>query len=100
MTTSVKTQKKLHLNHRAESEGGMWDAEGSRLLDPKVIEPRMYLASPRSNSGWGFHHRAELLNGRLAMLGFGIGFAVEALTGSGILQPMGLGGPAGPRLKR
>ncbi|MCP9858942.1 high light inducible protein [Cyanobium sp. Cruz-8D1] len=49
----------------------------------------MSMASPGSDSGWGFHHRAELLNGRLAMLG--IGLALEALTGSGILQQMGLG---------
>lgn len=91
MTTPEKTQNNFHVNHFAESEGGMWDTEGSKLLDPKVIEPRTYLASPGSNSGWGFHHRAELLNGRLAMLGFGIGLAVEALTGSGILQQMGLG---------
>lgn len=91
MTTPVETQKKLHVTHFAESEGGMWDSEGSKLLDPKVIEPRMYLARPGSDSGWGFHHRAELLNGRLAMLGFGIGLALEALTGSGILQQIGLG---------
>ncbi|KAF0654646.1 high light inducible protein [Cyanobium sp. Candia 9D4] len=51
----------------------------------------MYLASPGSESGWGFHGRAERLNGRLAMLGFGIGLTIEALTGSGILGQMGLG---------
>ncbi|WP_396108160.1 MULTISPECIES: high light inducible protein [unclassified Cyanobium] len=89
MKTPVKTQKKLHVTHFAESEGGMWGTDGSKLLDPKVIEARMSMASPGSDSGWGFHHRAELLNGRLAMLG--IGLALEALTGSGILQQMGLG---------
>jgi hypothetical protein len=51
----------------------------------------MYLASPESESGWGFHRRAELLNGRLAMLGFVIGLMVEALSGQGILQQLGLG---------
>ncbi len=91
MKTPLKTQNKLHVNHFVESEGGLWDTEGSKLLDPKVVEPRMYLASPESDSGWGFHHRAELLNGRLAMLGFGIALALESLTGSGILQQMGLG---------
>jgi hypothetical protein len=30
--------------------------------------------------------RAERLNGRIAMLGFLIGVAIEALTGHGILQ--------------
>ncbi|WP_197158876.1 high light inducible protein [Synechococcus sp. CBW1107] len=51
----------------------------------------MYLASAASHSGWGFHSRAELLNGRLAMLGFVIGLAIEALSGQGILQQLGLG---------
>ena len=32
--------------------------------------------------------RAENLNGRLAMLGFLIGVAIEALTGHGILQQL------------
>lgn len=91
MATPANTLKKQHVNHFAESEGGMWDSESSQLLDPKVIEPRMYLASLGSHSGWGFHGRAERLNGRLAMLGFGIGLTLEALTGSGILQQMGLG---------
>jgi hypothetical protein len=51
----------------------------------------MYWARPGSDSGWGFHPRAELLNRRLAMLGFVIGLMVEALSGQGILQQLGLG---------
>ncbi|MCP9887322.1 high light inducible protein [Cyanobium sp. ATX 6A2] len=51
----------------------------------------MVIAAPGSHSGWGFHGRAELLNGRLAMLGFGIGLVVEVLSGQGILQQLGLG---------
>ncbi len=35
--------------------------------------------------------RAELLNGRAAMLGFVIGVLTEALTGQGILHQIGLG---------
>lgn len=73
----------------AESEGGMWESEGSKLLDPAVVEPKMYRASPES--GWGFHRRAELLNGRLAMVGFVIGVLVEAFSGQGILHQIGLG---------
>jgi hypothetical protein len=34
---------------------------------------------------------AERLNGRLAMLGFVIGIATEALTGQGILSQIGFG---------
>ncbi len=33
-------------------------------------------------------NRAERLNGRLAMLGFLIGVAIEAITGQGILQQL------------
>ncbi len=91
MATPVQRSKKLHVIHFAESEGGRWDSEGSQLLDPRVIEPPMVVAGPGSDSGWGFHGRAERLNGRLAMLGFGIGLAIEALTGSGILQQLGFG---------
>ena len=91
MSASTKTTKRVHVNNYAESEGGMWDSEDTQLLDPRVIEPRMYLASPESESGWGFHRRAELLNGRLAMLGFVIGLVVEVLSGQGILQQLGLG---------
>ena len=39
---------------------------------------------------WGFHQRAELLNGRLAMLGFAIGVLLELATGQGVLQQIGL----------
>jgi hypothetical protein len=73
-------------NHQyAESEGRMWDSEEDLLLDPKVIEPSMYFARPESESGGGFHARAERLNGRLAMLGFASGVILEFLTGHGIL---------------
>lgn len=91
MTAQTKTPPRGHVKHFAESESGMWDSEDSQLLDPRPIEPRMYRASPESHSGWGFHSRAELLNGRLAMLGFAIGLVVEVLSGQGILQQLGLG---------
>jgi hypothetical protein len=42
------------------------------------------------NQGWGFYQRAELLNGRLAMLGFAIGVLLELVSGQGILQQIGL----------
>jgi len=42
------------------------------------------------DQGWGFHPRAELLNGRLAMLGFSIGVVLELITGQGIHQQIGL----------
>jgi hypothetical protein len=42
-------------------------------------------------AGWGFFARSELLNGRLAMLGFVSGVLVEAFRGKGILAQIGLG---------
>ena len=39
----------------------------------------------------GFVPFAESLNGRLAMLGFVIAIATEALSGKGILGQLGLG---------
>lgn len=39
---------------------------------------------------FGFVDFAERWNGRLAMLGFVIGIATEAITGTGILGQLGL----------
>eukprot|EP00808_Paulinella_micropora_P000229 g4116.t1 len=41
------------------------------------------------NVKFGFVEFAEKWNGRMAMLGFTIGLATEAVTGSGILQQLG-----------
>jgi hypothetical protein len=91
MSASTRAPEQDNVKHYAESEGGMWDSERTQLLNPHVKEPRMYLANPENEMGWGFHRRAELLNGRLAMLGFVTGLVVEALSGQGILQQLGLG---------
>ncbi len=39
---------------------------------------------------FGFTEQAELLNGRVAMIGFAIGILTELITGQGILSQLGL----------
>ena len=53
-----------------------------------AIETPMEMAGPEA--GWGFHERAEKLNGRLAMLGFLAAIATELISGEGLLQTIGL----------
>ena len=62
------------------------DLEGHDNVYPK--EPHMELAGP--DAGWGFHARAEKLNGRLAMLGFIAAIATELISGEGLLHTIGL----------
>jgi hypothetical protein len=72
----------------SESEGQGWCSDEQGLDDPRPLEPRMRIVG--SEQGWGFHPRAEMLNGRLAMLGFTAGVLIELFTGQGILQQIGL----------
>ena len=72
----------------SESEGQGWCSDESSLDDPRPLEPHMRVVN--RDQGWGFFHRAELLNGRLAMLGVAVGVILEVVTGQGILQQIGL----------
>ena len=53
---------------RASIRGATVTTEEGGRLNAFATEPRMEVVS--SDRGWGFHERAEKLNGRLAMLGF------------------------------
>lgn len=48
-----------------------------------AIEPQVVVAE--ADSTWGFHDRAEKLNGRLAMVGFVALLLTEAALGQGLL---------------
>ena len=60
--------------------------EGLRNLD--VIEPQ--IGWVMNESGWSFNKRAELLNGRLAMLSFLTLIAVEDVLHQSIVRALGL----------
>ena len=48
--------------------GATVTTEDGGRLNAFATEPRMEVVT--TESGWGFHERAEKLNGRMAMLGF------------------------------
>jgi hypothetical protein len=76
---------------RASIRGATVTTEDGGRLNAFATEPRMEVVSPES--GWGFHERAEKLNGRMAMLGFIALLATEfALGGEAFtLGLLGLG---------
>lgn len=47
-----------------------------------AVEPQMYVSS---DSQFGFNKQSELLNGRLAMLGFVSLLILEVVTGHGLI---------------
>lgn len=49
------------------------------LTNSFAVEPKMYLQNPRTDLG-----TAEMLNGRLAMIGFVSLMLLEILTGHGV----------------
>ena len=61
---------------------GMTVDEQGRLNN-FAIEPEMYVDE---TPNVGFNYKAEMLNGRLAMIGFVAALAVEAVTGKGLIE--------------
>ncbi len=64
---------------KATIRGATVTTEDGGRLNAFATEPRMEVVSPER--GWGFHDRAEKLNGRMAMLGFIALLATEFALG-------------------
>jgi hypothetical protein len=57
------------------------------ILNNWAIEPKMYV--DQSDDRFGLTEYAEIVNGRLAMVGFVVLVVVELVTGQGFLQVIG-----------
>jgi hypothetical protein len=57
------------------------------LMNNWAIEPRMYV--DQEEERFGMTEYAEMVNGRLAMVGITGLFILEVVTGKGLLQIMG-----------
>ncbi len=62
------------------TNGGIIDDQG--LMNNFAVEPKVYVDEQGDRTG--FTAYAEMLNGRLAMIGFVSLMALEALTGHGV----------------
>jgi hypothetical protein len=60
------------------------------ILNNWAIEPKMYVDESERQGRFGLTEYAELLNGRLAMIGMVGLVVVELVTGKGFLQILGL----------
>lgn len=55
-----------------------------------MIQPQPTITPKLDEPKFGFSNYAERLNGRAAMIGFGLALLIEYLTGQGLLEWLGL----------
>jgi hypothetical protein len=58
------------------------------ILNNWAIEPKMYV-DEKSEGRFGFTEYSEIINGRLAMVGFTLLIVIEVVTGKAFLQIIG-----------
>jgi len=58
------------------------------ILNNWAIEPKMYV-DEKSEGRFGFTEYAEMINGRLAMVGFTLLIIIEIVSGKAFLQIIG-----------
>jgi Chlorophyll A-B binding protein len=61
-----------------------FNVDDQGLLNGFAVEPKMSYVEP-GKSQFGFNKHSELLNGRLAMIGFVSALVLEVLTGHGVV---------------
>jgi hypothetical protein len=59
-----------------------YSTEAGKRLNNFAVEPVMYVEQSKQT---GFTKNAEILNGRLAMIGFISAIALEVVTGHGVI---------------
>ena len=65
-----------------------WD---DPILDDSIPDPVFATETPyKGRVPWGFSNNAEIINGRVAMMGFTVAYLQEAVTGKGVLTLYGL----------
>ena len=70
----------------AAHQSGVPTVKNSNQATNSTDVSNLPLRKEQTTQVWGFTPRAEALNGRLAMLGFGISLSVELFSGQGFLH--------------
>ncbi len=61
-----------------------FNVDDQGLLNGFAVEPKMSYVEP-GQSQFGFNKASEMLNGRMAMIGFVSALVLEVITGHGVI---------------